>query len=212
MTLYPLFLKLDGQRCLVVGAGNLGVQKASGLLDAGAVVDVVAPDISDGMHELAAQHDALHLHQRPFVDDDCAGATIVFSATAAPDVDAQVYAAGKSAGALVNVVDVKAQCDFYCGAQVRRGPVQLVIGTGGAAPAIARWLRLFFDDKLPPALGPLASAMGRLREDVLRRHPDFTARARLLSTFVHDVLAQHPDDDDDASHEQRIRSQLIGDA
>lgn len=186
MPLYPLFLKLEGERCLVVGAGEIGAQKAEGLLAAGAALHVVAPEVGPRM-ERAIENAASPcvVDRRPFVPEDCEGARLVISATGDPSVDAVVYDAAKAAHALVNVVDVKERCDFYAGSVVQQGPLSILIGTEGKSPSVARYTRQLLERELPPSLGALADALGARRPDLLAAIPDFADRARIMNAFVH---------------------------
>ncbi|MCP4500019.1 MAG: hypothetical protein GY822_08670 [Deltaproteobacteria bacterium] len=142
---------------------------------------------------------------------------VIFSATADPVVDAEVFSAAKESGALVNVVDIKNQCDFYCGAQVRRGPVQILVGTQGTAPALAGWIRRFLEEHLPPDVGTLATLLGQERAKILTVHPDFRRRAALLRTFVDNTMSRltpqpqekNEKDGDSVSSKERIQKWLI---
>lgn len=185
MPLYPLFLKLDDTPCLVVGAGDIGAQKAEGLLQAAAHVVIVALEIGNRMREAIAAHpEQTTVHEREFEPGDCEGMRVVISATGNAAVDDLVYHAAKRARALVNVVDVKERCDFYAGSVVQKGPLAILIGTEGLAPSVARYTRLLLERTLPQELGVLADAMGNRRAQLLQHLPDFVARAKVLAAFV----------------------------
>lgn len=181
--LYPLFLKLDGQGCLVVGGGPLAAQKTEELLLAGACVCVVTREAGEAIETLAAEG-RITLTIRSFEASDVEGCRVVIAATNDRATNEAVHTAGRAANALVNVVDVVPLCDFYTGGVVRRGPLTVVIGTNGASPSLARRLRLYLEDLLPEGLGPLATALGQARPRLLARYPSFKERARLLDAFV----------------------------
>jgi siroheme synthase-like protein len=181
--LYPLFLKLEGERCLVVGGGALAAQKIEDLLTSGAEVRVVTKTAGPEVQALANEG-RVALALRPFEDGDVAGCRVVIAATDDEATNRAVHAAGRAANALVNVVDVVPLCDFYTGGVVRRGPLTVVIGTNGASPSLARRLRLHLEDALPDGLGRLGTALGLARPRLLERYPSFKERAKVLDAFV----------------------------
>lgn len=181
--LYPLFLKLDGRKVVVVGGGEIAWQKAGEFLECGAALEVISPDLVPGFHPLVDEGRILWRARR-WQSGDAEGAAVVLSATADPEVDKEVYDESKAAGALVNVVDVVDRCDFYAGAVVRRGPVRVAISTAGTSPSLAIAVRERIEQVLPERLGDLAGAFGEVRGGLLKRHPDFRARARRLGTAL----------------------------
>lgn len=147
--MFPIMLDLRDRRCLVVGAGTVAQRKLTSLLDEGARVTVVAPEVVDPIANLAAKA-VITLHQRPFVERDVDGCALVFVATGSREVDEQVKAAAHARGIWTNVADVPDLCDFHLPATVRRGDLQLCIASGGGAPFAVRRLRQLFDDRLSP--------------------------------------------------------------
>lgn len=143
MVLYPVFLKLRGRRVLLVGGGAVAASKLEGLLAAGALVTVVAPDISP-----ALERRDVTIHRRSFEAADLDGAWWVVAA-APPEVNRQVQAAAESRQLFVNAVDDPAHATAYLGSVVRRDDVTVAISTGGRAPALAALLREALDGWLP---------------------------------------------------------------
>lgn len=210
--LYPLFLKLEGERALVVGAGRLAAEKAKELLACGARVVFVAPEIDVGVRALAGEHaQDVTVHARAFVDDDVDGARIVIAATDDTETNTRVHAAAVRAGALVNVVDVPPLCTFYTGGVVRRGPLTVVVGTSGASPSLARRVRLLLEEQLSPALAPLARALGAARPALLARYPEFKTRAAVLDAFVAEAIDTLDDDATDDEVAARVAFALLSD-
>lgn len=186
--LFPVFLKLQDRLCVVVGGGPIGAHKAKELLAAGARVRTVSPAFDAAWDELGVER-----HVRAFTAGDCAGAALVFAATGEPDVDAAIALDARAHGAWLNVVDVPERCDFYSGSTVRRGPLVVVIGTGGASPALARKVRERIDAVLPEALGVLATALGEARAQLLMRYPELATRAKVLDAFVTEAFTRLPE-------------------
>ena len=179
MNLLPIFLKLDARRVLVVGAGNVALEKIHSLLKYGARIHVVAPQARPEVHDLAAQG-KLDLALHPFSPADLNGQELVIAATDVPAVNAAVYAAAVERHILCNSVDDIPNCDFYFGSIVNRGALQIAISTAGASPALAQRLRREIDAQLPQDLGPWLERLGELRREVLSMHPAGEERKTLL--------------------------------
>jgi len=141
--LYPVFLKLSGKRVLLVGGGTVAAAKLDGLLAAGALVTVVAPEI-----DASIERPGVTLFRRRFKPGDLDGVWWVVAA-APPDVNRQVQAAAESRQLFVNAVDDPAHATAYLGGVVRRDDVTIAISTGGRAPALAGLLREGLDAWLP---------------------------------------------------------------
>lgn len=146
IVLYPVFLKLRGRRVLMVGGGAVAASKLEGLLAAGALVTVVAPEISP-----ALERRDVTLHRRAFEPGDLDGAWWVVAA-ASPEVNRQVQAAAESRQLFVNAVDDPVHATAYLGSVVRRDDVTVAISTAGRAPALAALLREALDAWLPQDL------------------------------------------------------------
>lgn len=146
IVLYPVFLKLRGRRVLLVGGGAVAASKLEGLLAAGALVTVVAPEISP-----ALERRDVTLHRRAFEPGDLDGAWWVVAA-ASPEVNRQVQAAAESRRLFVNAVDDPVHATAYLGSVVRRDDVTVAISTAGRAPALAALLREALDAWLPQDL------------------------------------------------------------
>ena len=147
LPLHPLFLKLVGRPVLLVGGGPVAVGKLRGLLDAGAIVTVVAPQIHA---EIARAK--VHLKERAFVAEDIDGAWLVIAA-APPEVNRAVLAAAEARRIFVNAVDDRASATAYAGSVLRREGVTVAISTAGQAPALAGLLREGFEALLPGDIG-----------------------------------------------------------
>ena len=135
----PLQLRVRGRRCLVVGAGPVGTRRAATLAAAGADVVLVAPEPSAGAEDLA-RDGVVELRRRTALDSDVQGCLLVVTATGVPEVDESIARAAAASGALVNRADGGADGDVALPAVVRRGPVQVAVSTGSAAPGLAREL------------------------------------------------------------------------
>ena len=179
MSLLPIFLKLKGRRCLLVGAGTVALDKIGSLLKTGLRLRVVAPHAKPEVRELAAQG-KLDWVERAFQPTDLDGSYLVIAATDSHEVNTAVYQGAVERGILCNSVDDIPNCDFFFGSVVNRGDLQIAISTAGESPAVAQRLRREIDAQLPEDLGPWLENLGELRRKVLEIHPRGEERKALL--------------------------------
>lgn len=179
MSLFPIFLKLTGRRCIVVGAGHLAESKIASLRAADAAVIVIAPEASDAIADQAAAGE-LTLHRRAYKQGDLADAFLVVAATNDPAVNRAVFAEATASGVLCNAVDDPPFCDFYFPSVVRRGDLQIAISTAGNSPALAQQLRKELNEQLPLDLGDWLADLGNLRREVVAAEPLNESRRLLL--------------------------------
>lgn len=183
--LLPVFLKLQGQPVLLVGAGSVALARLPALLETGAAITVVAPSISGAMEGLAAGHPhQVRLVQRRVEIADLVGARLVLSAAADPWLNGALAHAAKRLGVWFNAVDVAERCEFYMAGSLRRGPVQVAVGTGGAFPGLVRALRTGLDALLPKEHLDDLERLAELRRRIRAEIPDPAARGRILRRAV----------------------------
>jgi siroheme synthase-like protein len=183
MSLLPIFVKLAGRPCLLVGAGEVALQKIPSLLAAEARLRVVALHVRPEMAALAHEG-RIEVIEREFNDSDLDGTFLVIAATDDPAVNAAVYRGAVERNVLCNSVDDPPNCDFYFGSIVSRGDLQIAISTAGESPALAQRLRREIDDRLPEDLGPWLRNLGELRREVLAAYPAGEERRLLLHQFA----------------------------
>jgi precorrin-2 dehydrogenase / sirohydrochlorin ferrochelatase len=183
MSLFPMFVKLDGRRCLVVGAGTVAESKIESLLASGATVRVVAPKATPKVREWA--RDArIEWIPREYVPADLAGAFLVIAATGSPVLHDAIYAEAQSRGVLCNAVDEPQRCDFYFPAVVRRGDLQIAISTGGLSPALAQRLRKELEQQFGPEWEQWVAQLGRTRDELKSIPMPPEQRKRLLHQYA----------------------------
>jgi len=137
---YVACLRLSGHRCLVVGAGDVGLEKVEGLLLCGAAVTVIAPAAHAEIERLAADG-SIVWERREYRAGDLEGAFLVIAATNDSEVNIAVHEDAEARSMLVNVVDVPPLCNFILPAIVRSGPIAIAISTAGASPALAKRMK-----------------------------------------------------------------------
>jgi len=157
--LFPAFLRLAGRRVLVVGGGKVAEAKLRGLIETGARLTVVAPEVRDAIASLPVQ-----VVRRPFRNEDADGAWLVVAA-APPDVNREVFAAGETRGVFVNAVDDPVHGSAYTGGVLRRGGVTIAVSTEGRAPALAGLLREALEAVIPEEVAAWVAAGAALRRE-----------------------------------------------
>ncbi len=182
-SLFPMFLKLEGKQCLVVGAGKVGEPKIAGLLETGARVRVVAIDASPSVREWA-RAGRLELDLRPFQTDDLAGAFLAVVATASRTLNERVYYEANRRGVLCNVVDVPDLCDFFYPAVVRRGDLQIAVSTAGQSPSLAQIIRQQLEKQFGPGYAAWVAELGETRKLILASDLDKERKLGLLHSLA----------------------------
>jgi siroheme synthase-like protein len=184
VSLFPLFLKLDGKKCLVVGAGPIGLEKVESLLRCGASIRVVAPRAVARVHELSSEGKIEWLGRR-YEPADVTGCDLVIAATNDRQVNQAIFEEASRRSILCNTADDPPLCDFFFASIVQRGDLQIAISTAGQSPALAQRLRREIDAQLPADLGPWLGELGQLRREVLQAMPDGAERKALLHELAH---------------------------
>lgn len=162
MALYPVFLKLENRRVLIVGGGSIAEQKIEGVLRSATDVTVIAPEITPRIREWAGQGRLSHVQQE-FRAGMAQGYFLVIAATDSPAVNHAVYTEARAAGALCNAVDDTPYCDFYAPALVSRGEFQIAISTGGNSPALAQQVRKNLETQYGLEYESWTAWLGRMR-------------------------------------------------
>lgn len=164
--LFPMFLKLSGKRCLIVGAGKVGEPKIGGLLETGAHISVVALEASPTVREWA-RDGKIDLELRAFSPADLEGVFLAVVATNSRSLNERVYREAQRRGVLCNVVDVPDLCDFFYPAVVRRGDLQIAISTAGQSPSLARTIRQRLEKQFGPGYAAWVAELGKTRQLIL---------------------------------------------
>ncbi len=183
MSLFPIFLKIKDRPCLVVGSGPIGEGKARGLLERGAAVRIVGPRAT-GLIQKWAEEGKVVWHRRSFKPSDLAGMFLVVVATSSRKMNERVYREAVRRRVLCNVVDDPAHCDFYYGAVVRRGSLQIAISTSGRSPALAQRLRRELEEQFGSDFGAWIEELGRTRRKLRAKVKEPNRRQQLLHRLV----------------------------
>lgn len=195
--LFPMFLKLEGKQCLVVGAGKIGEPKIGGLLETGARIRVVSLDASPAVREWA-RAGKIDLAVRAFSAEDLDGAFLAIVATNSSTLNERVYREAQSRGVLCNVVDVPDLCDFFYPAIVRRGDLQIAVSTAGQSPSLAQKIRQQLEKQFGPGYASWVAELGETRQFILSSDLDKERKLDLLHSLasreaVEAALAEVPE-------------------
>lgn len=190
MTYYPVFLRLGGERCVVIGGGDVAERKVASLLEAGAKVTVVSPTLTAGLAELVASGAVAH-RRRAYRDGDLAGARLAYAATGDAALHAELARAAAAAAVLLNVADRPQWCSFIVPSVLRRGDLTVAVSTGGGSPALARRAREELEAMLGPEWERALDILARLRRHLRASDLPSGERQRILRGLVaSDLLAR----------------------
>jgi siroheme synthase-like protein len=189
MGYYPLYLEMTDRRCLVIGGGAVAERKIAALLEAGAEVTVISPDVTEAIARWS-KNDSIQFHARRYQRGDINGHQLVFVATDDGSVNAQVHQDGKNQGVWVNAADDPEHCDFILPSVLRRGDLMVAVSSGGNSPALARTIReeleSYFTQEYEQLAGLAAEARVELRKRSLSA--PFEVWRRALSGDVRQLL------------------------
>ena len=186
--LFPVFLQLNQLRTLLVGGGNVALEKLTALLGNSpqATVKVVAKEISAAVRDFIRGYPSVSLHERAFDDADLDGVDIVVVAADNAYLNEHIRNESRRRHILINVADKPDLCDFYLGSVVKKGNLKIGISTNGKSPTIAKRIKELLNDALPEEIDETLTYMSRLR-DLLKG--DFTDKVRTLNAHTVSLLA-----------------------
>ncbi len=171
----PIFMRIKGARCVVIGGGEVATRKVAMLLKAEATVELISPELCDALEAQALAGEIKHI-QAMFDASQLAGATLVIAATDDEAVNTEVSVAAKAQNIPVNVVDSPALCTFTMPSIVDRSPVVIAISSNGAAPVLARLIRAKLETMIPASYGRLAYLARDFRDAVKAKFADTQSR------------------------------------
>lgn len=166
MEYFPINLDIRGRNCIIIGGGRVAERKVCGLLECGAHVKVISPELTPGLQELS-DNGGIDWVPRLYSGGDLAGAFLVIAATNDSRAQEEIHAEADKHNTLLNVADVPKWCNFILPASVRRGALTVSISTAGKSPALARRLRQDLEKQFGPEYEILLDLLGCLRPLVL---------------------------------------------
>jgi siroheme synthase-like protein len=166
--LFPVFLKLNQLKVLLVGAGPVGLEKLGAMLgnSAHASIKIIAVDVLPEIGELVANHPNATIEQRPYREEDMKGYDLAIIAVNSRPLSETIYGHAKKAGIIANVADTPDLCDFYLGSIVQKGNLKIAISTNGKSPTMAKRLRQWFQEILPDQMDELLENLYTYRKTI----------------------------------------------
>jgi siroheme synthase-like protein len=180
---YIACLRLEGRNCLVVGGGEIGLEKVEGVLACSGEVTLVAPEANDALRALADEG-SINWEQRPYEPSDLEGKFMAIAATNDTEVNISVYEDAERRAMLVNVVDVPSLCNFILPAIVRTGPLAIAISTAGASPALAKRIKAEISDSFGEPYARLAVILNDARGWAKGNLPTYQDRKQFFEGIV----------------------------
>jgi precorrin-2 dehydrogenase/sirohydrochlorin ferrochelatase len=180
---YIACLRLSGRRAVVIGGGDIGLEKVEGLLACDANVTLVAPEAHSELRSLAAEG-SIHWDRRPYRQEDLENSLIAIAATNDSEINIQVYNDAERRSMLVNVVDVPPLCNFILPAIVRTGPLAVAISTAGASPALAKRMKREVSELFGEPYATLAILLNEVRGWAKGTLPTYQHRKEFFEGIV----------------------------
>lgn len=184
-SLYPVFLKLSGRPCVVIGGGRVALQKVEALAAAGARLSVISPEMDPALWAMADEHGILLL-ERAYQPGDLDGAFLAVVATNDRELNERIRQEALHKKVLCNVVDDPERCDFYVPSIVTTGDLKIAISTNGQSPTVAKKLRGELGALYGPVVAEITELLARARHTMRAEIPDYHERGRLLSDILGD--------------------------
>jgi len=189
MPYYPVFLDLEGKSVLVVGGGKVAQRKVETLLECGAIVQLVARELTPVLEKLKAQHKVTHLALE-FQEGQLKDVFMVIAATDDAGLNQKVSKAARDKGLLANAVDQPADCNFIVPSVLRRGGLQIAVSTSGQSPVLAKKIREALEQEFGEEYELLINLMGWIRLAVLKQGFAQETNQRIFEQLAGSVLLQ----------------------
>ncbi len=189
--LFPVFIKLESLHSLLVGGGNVGLEKLSAILanSPEATVTVVADRFLEELRELVKNYPKVTLIERKFEFIDLSDKDLVFLATDNPTLHESIKRETSERRILCNVADTPDLCDFYLGSIVQKGDLKIAISTNGKSPTMAKRMREFLDDIIPDDVQQLLENLREIRKSI---KGDFQEKIRVLNEVTESLINKKP--------------------
>lgn len=190
--LFPVFLKIDQVDILVVGGGNVGLEKLEALLknNPAAKVTLIGKEIRAEIVALAKKHPSVLLQERAFEVQDLDGRELLVLATDSRELHVEIRELAKERGLLTNVADTPDLCDFYLGSTVKKGNLKIGISTNGKSPTFAKRFRELLEECLPDDIDELLNNLQLVRN---RLKGDFQHKVQKLNEYTASLVAGDSD-------------------
>src|SRR5579862_49761 len=187
--LFPVFLKLENLRVLIVGGGNVGLEKLQAVLQNSplSAIKIVALSIKEEIKEIAAHHHNIELVEKAYGADDMYDGDIIIAAVNNHIISELIWKDAKDKGKLINVADTPELCDFYLGSIVKKGNLKIAISTNGKSPTIAKRLKEHLNNIIPDEIESVLQNMQTIRKNI---NGNFTEKVKKLDALTKVLVAK----------------------
>lgn len=182
-TLFPIFLKTETARFLVVGGGNVGLEKVETLLRQNPKIHInlVAIEVLPQLRLIIDNHKNINLYEKPYEETDLNRADYVITATNNRDVNRLIKQQANSRNILVNAADQPELCDFYLGSIVNKGDLKIAVSTNGKSPVLARRIREYLEQEIPDDVNVIIERLNEIRKHL---KGNFAAKVKELNAIT----------------------------
>ncbi len=181
--LYPIFLKLNKKRCVVIGGGRTATRKVKALLQAKAKVTVISPKLTKELEKLA-ENGSIKVIKREYKEGDLNKYFLVFAATDSEEINKKVIKEAKKKKILCNIVDAPKYCDFYVPAVYAQGNLKIAISTNGKSPALARKIKEELSNIYGKEVALFLNLLASFRKRTKAKFPNEKKRKEILLKIV----------------------------
>lgn len=210
MDYFPVFLDLKKRRCLLVGGGEVATRKGRMLAKAGAVLRIVAPEISTELRELAEQQGG-EIIERKYDSSDLQGCVLAIAATDIESLNGKISADAQALNLPVNVVDTPSLCTYITPAIIDRSPLVIAVSSGGEAPVLARLVRAKLEALIPASYGKLAQTASQWRDRIKARFSDGDSRRKFWEKILQGPAAELMMNGQEVAANEFIANELTAD-
>jgi precorrin-2 dehydrogenase/sirohydrochlorin ferrochelatase len=186
MSFFPSYLNLDNKKILLVGGGNIALEKLEKLVDFTKEITVISKELSDNFIDYTKNHN-IKVIKKAYKRGDINNFDIVIVATNSIELHKEIYNESRDKRILVNSVDDTAYCDFIFPSYIKKGDLTISISTSGASPAMAKKLRIYLEKLIPPNIEEFLKEMKQLRKSI----PKGKERMKLFEKMSNDFIQKH---------------------
>jgi precorrin-2 dehydrogenase / sirohydrochlorin ferrochelatase len=194
---YPIMLRLEGKKVVVIGGGRVAERKVTGLLGTGSLITVISPQATEELKGLAGSG-LIEWIEKPFSKEDIEGASLIFAATNDNVLNQSIKMAA-SAQQLVTIADDPEGSDFHVPSHIQRGRLSIAVSTGGASPTLARKIREQLEHQFDEHFEEYLEFLFSARQRILKEVKDPSRKGKLLTAIVSEEFLNSPNRDDDFS-------------
>ncbi|SET24411.1 precorrin-2 dehydrogenase / sirohydrochlorin ferrochelatase [Natronincola peptidivorans] len=188
---YPIMLNIKGKSCTVVGGGLVAERKVKALLEHGAIVKVISPQLTEGLKSLVKKG-KLQYEKKPYETGDLTGSCLVYAVTDDKSINKKCKEEAEAKQILINIGDAPDSSDFILPAAVKRGSLTIAISTEGKSPALSRRIKEQIEDTYTEDYGEILDTLGEIREKALEEIASIEDRKKLFHQLVQEFFYKAP--------------------